>query len=237
MSMKTKTPEPVTAAIAPDSEGIEDFLTRVRAQLDVGESIILVDCAPLERVTSTHINALWQARDLCGQRSATMELLNVGHGLRRVLEVLDLTSVFFTDPPTTLPFKRVFAPTVEQIDEVMGKFVSFLTKAGVPEVTAFELQTIFYEVATNIRRHSGLTESDTIQLFAQVKDRNAVMTFTDSGLSFDPVQPQPKRDIKQISREAERRGFGLDMIVRLSDSIDYERVDGSQNRLRIEKGW
>jgi len=237
MSIKVNTPDPIMAEIAPDSAGIEYFLTRVRAHLDDGETLILVDCDRLERVTSTHINALWQARDLCSTRDATMELMNVGHGLRRVLELLDLASVFFSGPPTTLPFKRVFAPTVEQIDEVMGKFVSFLTKAGVPEVTAFELQTVFYEVATNIRRHSGLSEQETIQLFAQVKDQLTTMTFTDDGIAFDPTKQQLRQDIKQATRENDRGGFGLDMIIRLSDSIGYERVDGKQNRLRIEKGW
>lgn len=237
MSVKTRTPEPVVAEIAPDSAGIEEFLARIQAQLDAGENMVLVDCDSLERVTSTHINALWQARDLCSERSATMELVNVGHGLRRVLEVLDLASVFFTGPPTTLPFKRVFAPTVEQIDEIMGRFVAFLSKAGVPEVTAFELQTVFYEVATNIRRHSQLTEQDSVQLFAQVKDHIAIMTFTDNGIPFDPTKQQPRQDIKQSSHESDRSGFGLDMIIRLSDSIEYERVDSSQNRLRIEKGW
>lgn len=237
MNVKSKTPDPVIATSSPDEASIEEFLAGVESQLEQGVDTVMVDCAQLNRVTSNHINALWQARQKCGDRTAALELINVGQGLRRVLEALDLTGLFFPGPSMTIPFKRTFAPTVEQIDEVMGKLVGFLTKAGVPEVTAFELQTVFYEVATNIRCHAQLSETDSILLFVQVRERLTILTFTDSGIPFNPTKQRPGQDLKQLAQEKKRRGFGLDMIKRLSDSLEYECIDGRQNRLRILKGW
>lgn len=237
MSINTRIPDPITASTSPDEASVHEFLVRVDSRLGQGVSLIQVDCTQLDRVTSSHINALWLAREKCDQQRATLELINVGKGLRRVLEALDLASLFLPAPPVALRLDLQLSPTVESIDSAMSKVVGFLAKSRVPEVTAFELQTVFYEVTTNIRCHGQLTSKDSIRFDAQINEQVVTFTFIDNGVSFDPTSHDSNVDFREPSREQRRNRFGLAMIERLSDSQKYSRTADEQNQLSIRKSW
>jgi anti-sigma regulatory factor (Ser/Thr protein kinase)/anti-anti-sigma regulatory factor len=237
MDISTRLLDPVLASSTPDESSVNEFLAQVDSQLNQGASLIQIDCSPLDRISSSIISALWLAREKCSRQGAAIELLNVGNGLRRVLEAIDLAGFFL--PETTIPlrFDLRFAPTKEAIDRAMSKVVGFLVKSGVPEGTAFQLQTIFYEVATNVRRHAQLTSEDSIDFDAQINGQVVTFTFVDNGVSFDPTVHKPDVDLPRANGEFRRRRFGLAMIQRLSDSLQYSRTDSAQNQLRIKKSW
>ena len=225
------------ASTFPDEASVTEFLAKLDSRLGQGVSLIQVDCTLLARVTSSHINALWLAREKCDQQGAAIELLNVSNGLRRVLEAMDLADLFLPESGAPLCFHLQLVPTVEGIDSAMSKVVGFLAKSGVPEATAFELQTVLYEVTTNIRCHGQLTSEDSIRFNAQISEQTVRYTFTDNGVAFDPTSRDPNVDYREASRELRQNGFGLAMIARLSDSVEYCRTADDQNHLSINKSW
>ena len=127
MSINTKIPDPITASTSPDEASVNQFLSRVDSQLGQGVSLIQVDCTQLARVTSSHIHALWLAREKCDHQGAALELINVSNGLRRVLEALDLADLFLPNPAAPLRFNLQLSPTVESIDSAMSKVVGLGT--------------------------------------------------------------------------------------------------------------
>ena len=237
VSSNTKVAEALGAPITPDEAGIQAFVALVRTTLESGRDPVTVDCTSLQKVTSSHVNALWQARQLCAERGVRFRLEGVGEGLRRVLEVLDLAEFFLPGAGVRDRKEFIFPPTIDDIDSVMSDFVSFLVRSGVPDVVAFELQTVFYETGTNIRCHGSLAEGDEIRCCIDVQPRGVVLTFVDRGTPFDPTGHNTTTDLKQASREHRRRGFGLTMITRLSTSMEYRRTDNGENQLTIRKTW
>ena len=234
---KTDMPERILANTSTDEVSVNEFLTDVESRLNQGLQRIQIDCKALIRVTSRNIYALWQAREKCLRRNSSLELTNVSIGLRRVLEALDLAEIFLNEPISIKKLHLSFPPKIEEIDQAMSSFVTFLLKAKVPEITAFELQTIFYEVATNIRRHAKMRSNEKICFEAHINARTVEFIFIDKGYSFNPLQKNTNIDFQKASQENQRNGFGLAMIERLSDGLEYQRTTKAENLLKIKKAW
>ena len=237
VNINPKKLEPIMASAAPDEVSASDFLAKVDSQLTQGVNLVQIDCTPLVRVASSNINSLWLAREKCNGCGAKIELINVNNGLRRVLEALDLATVFLPESAGSLRFCLQFALTVAGIDSAMSEVVGFLTKSGLPESTAFELQTVFYEVTTNVRLHSELTPLEPMTFGAEIKGRSVDFTFTDRGVSFDPTSYGSNVDFQEAGRGLRRNGFGLEMITRLTDSMEYVRTADERNQLITKKSW
>jgi anti-anti-sigma factor len=231
----------------------EAFMSRLRTVLERKSPTVYIDCGELAHVTSSHINVIWQAWLECSNRESNFRLTNVSENLKRVLVVLDLAEILLNSETATkrsIPIRRPepkhavesfeasVSPTVGAVNTAMGRFVSFLCAAGVPEIAAFELQTIFYEIATNVRCHADLPASDVISVKARLEANQVVLIFTDAGATFDPTAYEPIQSFTENLQPGKRRGFGLAMVTRLSDSLQYERIDdGTKNQLTVTKKW
>jgi anti-sigma regulatory factor (Ser/Thr protein kinase) len=130
---------------------------------------------------------------------------------------------------------------IDDISETVVRLHDFLVRLGLPGSYAFDLETVFYEVATNIRRHGGLKESDLISFRVIPAKEHVTLRFADSGLPFDPTGRKSVFDPRQAIRTRQTNGIGLTMIRRLVDTISYERVGNRLNVLTLEKklgpGW
>ena len=238
MNTNTTAIEPIEVSAAADETSIANFLGDVEARLAMGGGTVQVDCAALDRVSSSHVRALWLARESCIKAGSDMSLVNAGQGLIRVLQVLDLADLFVPTDDVPLKMAEVIPASVADIDRSMEAIVSFLTQNGVPEITAFEVQTIFYEVCTNIRRHGELPDAGTIDFQVQLSEARIDLTFQDGGVQFDPTQARGRDlNIVQAGRDFRKNGFGLAMIDRLSNSMRYTRANQGRNILRISKNW
>jgi anti-sigma regulatory factor (Ser/Thr protein kinase)/anti-anti-sigma regulatory factor len=216
-------------------------------------ALVLLDCATLERVISSHINLLWIANILCRENGIELQLLNPPSGLLRILNALDLTHTFiFSETGSVAGQKinkdiilinipksysdQIFAET-DDINKAIARFVSFLSKIGAGETTIHELRTIFYEIATNIRLYSGLKSSDQFAIDI-VADRNQItITFTDKGRAFDSCVAAIHVDPDKAAKFRKRRGFGLAMIRTLADHLAYRPNRGGGNILTVCKKW
>jgi anti-sigma regulatory factor (Ser/Thr protein kinase) len=134
-------------------------------------------------------------------------------------------------------FTLTFPATVDHINSAQQNFVRFLTSLNIQEITVFELATVFYEVATNIRSHGDLTDTDSIEFSVSYTDRSVLMEFTDPGRPFKIPKILPDFDPREVIAQKKTHGFGLILIDRLTDGITYERIDNEYNVLKLKKQW
>jgi anti-sigma regulatory factor (Ser/Thr protein kinase)/anti-anti-sigma regulatory factor len=212
-----------------------------------------IDCSRIERVTSSHINVLWQARIQCTAVGSDLALISPSADLIRVLRALDLYEIFIprqscpaeTDSVSEKPgpfepgqaFDLRFKPDVRSIDSALTAFRDFLEQIEIVGTPAFELETAFYEVATNIRVHGQLANDDTVEFTAECLPDRLSMKFIDPGRPFNYESLNSEFDPEQAMTEGRKRGFGLIMISRMTDNVRYERRDKRYNVLTVEKTW
>jgi anti-sigma regulatory factor (Ser/Thr protein kinase)/anti-anti-sigma regulatory factor len=230
-----------------------DFEGEIAAALTRKAVAVCIECGELERVTSSHVNLLWQAHQACLSAGAELRLAHPSAGLLRILRMMDLIHVFGMDeassrlelkpdecPPVvtrTTTYADTFVPTVMEIDNAIGRFVGFITSVGAGPSLLLELRTIFYEIATNIRIHSGLSEQDAVSFEACANADRLTITFIDTGNPFNPTAGREKVDAVQASHQRQKRGFGLPMIHQFADSIAYHRDESGRNILTLSKKW
>ena len=199
---------------------------------------IAVDCSQLEQVTSSHVAMLWQAYQSCTSAKIQMFLLSPPPHLMKILKLLDLDDLFnYIADPDAEQYSDEFTTDAFSINIAMRQFTEFLVRLGVPKPIEFELKTIFYEVATNIRSHSGLHPEDKIRFTVRPAKGRVTMAFVDDGAPFDPTECVRTFEPEQAARLGQKNGFGIAMINKLADKLSYTRRPEGKNVLTIEKKW
>ena len=214
---------------------------------------IELSCSNLDHVTSSHVNLLWQARMRCHENGKKVVLTDVRENLVKVLEVLDLYDEFEIQlldsnnqktekKPKKLSVRSDHISLEIGVDSIsisagLTALREFLRNNRAPRDSAVEIETLFYEVVTNIRLHSGMAPSDKIKLDIVTDQNLGRLTFEDKGIGFDPTSKEDDFQPKLAAKKSQRRGFGLIMIHRMSDRMNYERIDGCWNVFTIEKYW
>jgi anti-sigma regulatory factor (Ser/Thr protein kinase) len=257
MSVTTEKGRRILVPADLDEGALDGFFAELDITLEESPREISLDCSLLDHATSGHINMLWDAQTRCERAGIPMQLLSVRFGLERVLKVLDLFDLFTVEQVTTAPGddspgggKGVFIPPafeleirsdMDDVSESVVKLHDYLVRLGLPGSVAFDLETVFYEVATNIRRHAGLGEGEQMSIRAIPGDERITLRFADPGQPFDPTGRKTMFDPRQAIRLKQTNGIGLTMIKRLVDTISYERVGNRLNVLTLEKklspGW
>jgi anti-sigma regulatory factor (Ser/Thr protein kinase)/anti-anti-sigma regulatory factor len=251
MSVKAKRGRSISIPTDSDHSSLAGFFEDLETLIKEEPQEIAVDCSLLEHTSSSHINALWEALTRCERAGITMRLTSAGYGLERVLRVLDLYDLFTVDEESrepapvsrpvslgrtqTAPLNLEFEPDVDGVADALLRFHDHLKTLSVSEICAFDLETVFYEVAMNICRHGGLRPEDNISFSATLDGRYLCLRFTDSGSFFDPTKNPEDFSARRAIRRKQRHGLGLTMIRRLVDVISYERVDDELNVVTLRK--
>lgn len=244
-----------TVAIPDDlsNDNLERFYGHLNALLDKKPNEIFLDCSQLLRPTSTHINILWDARYSCNDAGVQMRLISISESMLRVLKVLDLYDLLVEDEdqqaersgriiiPEIDPDNNVieieFKPTDKGIGSGIFKLKGFLGNLNLQEISILEIETIFYEVATNIRLHAQINDNNSVHLTTTLSSDKIVLKFIYPGVSFDPTIRVKDYDPGAAIKQRQKRGYGLVMINRMADKISYNRTDDDLNELKIEKYW
>ena len=232
-----------------DDRTTQGFYAELSGRLRETPAELLLDCSLLEHASSTHINTLWQARNRCEEAGVPVKLTEVTYGLERVLIVLDLHHLFTAERDgvearrgagpagldAAVPLEQEVTPTVDGIAEAMSELHAYLAEINIGELLAFDIETVFYEVTTNIRIHGKLREDQPIRFTAAPREGMFNLRFEDPGPCFDPTSRATDFDPERAVRTRRRHGFGLSMIKRLMDDLTYERKDDSVNILNLKK--
>jgi anti-sigma regulatory factor (Ser/Thr protein kinase)/anti-anti-sigma regulatory factor len=250
MSLEPKKSALITVPADFDDVSLRGFFDELDLAMADRPPEIAIDCSLLAHATSRHINALWDALTRCQREGIPMRLTEVGYGLRRVLSVLDLAELFAVEYDRGGEKGEVGAPkeagacdrfeadleaTIDSVAEVMVQLRAFLERYDLDEIGIFDLETVFYEVATNICRHSGLDEHRKIRFAADLRGDEISLEFTDAGARFDPTGNTPEFDPRRAITRRQSRGIGLVMIQRLMDAISYKREDHKYNVVTLRK--
>lgn len=229
------------------------FEQELKSLLALQPATICLDCSEIEHVTSNHIKVLWESRAAAQETGATIRLTSVAVALKRVLEVLDLYCLFESDISTDEPDLATgvmpdlkqpstvlhveFEAEAGRINTVLARFRDFLRELNIPRMCTVELETIFYEVATNICLHGRVNKGNLVSLMVIPKSDRITLRFVDSGQPFDPTAPRPPFRPDAAIHNRQNRGLGLTIITRMANRVHYNRQDGQFNVLTIEKNW
>jgi len=249
-TLKTNAAIPVPAELGGRAE--DQFEERIRAALETSPPTVLLDCAALQLVTSRHIELLWRARLRCQRAATEVRLQNQTPGLMRILTILDLAELFHCMPspsdafpgkpaidpgPAKANYQDKFLPIAGEIVSASERFDAFLAALPAPELTRFELRTIFYEVASNISQHGGINDGIPVAFWAEVGSGRIMMTFADTGREYDPTAAEVDFVARTAAKQRRTRGFGIPMVRRMADAMSYIRSADGRNNLTIVKTW
>jgi len=230
-----------------------DFCRLVEEVVDYGPRNLHLDCSSLDPVHSSHIGLLWKAREICRQKSTEISLENTSDSLIRTLQALDLSDFFeISEACAQQPVMPALDPLPSQegeqhagdfradaagVDQGLREFMDLLERWRLGEETKFDLRTMFYEVATNIRCHSGLPADSRIQYRAACDESGLQLIFEDNGKPFDPLSLPDDFKPKVAARNCQTRGFGISLIRRLADDIEYTHKNHTTNVLSLTKRY
>lgn len=234
-------------------DAITSFQKDLESRLAGHPEILSLDCSQLKRVSADHIASLCGAYQICEREGVTVKLEAASPGLSRVLEVLELDGLFGNNGAPRQDDRRrasrwaaeglrrmyvdQFKGNAGDVNRASEAFLNYLEALRLPDLVAFELQTVFYEIAMNIAAHGQTAKSERIVFTAEADDAGIVLAFTDSGIPFDLTGHEADFEPYAAGRERRKRGIGITMIRRLTDRITYCRKHDSINVLTVEKHW
>lgn len=230
-----------------------DFCQRITEIVDQGAQHLHFDCSDLNLVHSSHIGLLWKAKEICRQKSTTVVLENTSVSLMRTLQALDLMDVFeFSencDSEPALPTAKLFLnqtgkphsgqfdANIAGVDHGLCEFMELLEGWQLTEEMKFDMRTLFYETATNIRCHSGLPPNSMVKYQATCTEGVLQLTFEDQGTPFNPLSLPDDYIPESAAQNRQTRGFGILLIRRLADNIEYTHRDTTTNVLTLTKRY
>jgi len=233
------------------SEQLGAFFAALDRTIATAADEITLECSSLHRATPSHVTILWQAHMKCAQSGVAVCLASVSPGLERVLRMLDLYEYLINKREVAEPqadrgdgrldrrhaheLRLEFKAMVDDINQAMRRFHDFLKDTETEEIIAFELETVFYEVAMNIHLHGGLQQDDTIGFTAQHTASTVVLRFVDQGPRFDPTCGSSTYHPQAAIQARQSHGLGLTMIKRMIDRVSYERENDRSNVFILEK--
>lgn len=127
------------------------------------------------------------------------------------------------------------AATVENIQVVTDFINEQLEASACPMKAQMQIDVAVDEIFGNIAHYAYGEKTGMATVGIEVEDnpQAAVITFTDSGVPYDPLT-QPEPDITLSADEREIGGLGIFMVKKTMDEIAYEYRDG-RNILRVKK--
>ena len=118
--------------------------------------------------------------------------------------------------------------------EDIGRLEPFIAhvaeQAGISEREAKRLRLAVEEAVANNINHGQAT---TIKLQATTDDSRLVLTIDDDGQPFDPTA-ESATDFSVPADERPPGGLGIMFLHKMTDGLDYQRLDG-HNVLKIVK--
>ncbi len=129
--------------------------------------------------------------------------------------------------------KGIFRADIQSLPEMVLFLEESLGSTGLSPTEAFDLQLAADEIFTNIASYAYGSESGSVSIEVIRDATTVVITFTDSGMPFDP-ESLPTPDISSGIEDRAIGGLGIHLARQLTDRLSYRRDDG-RNILTIEK--
>ena len=127
------------------------------------------------------------------------------------------------------------AASAENLPKVQSFVDTLLEENGCPFKVQMQIDIAVEEVFVNIANYAYPNGSGTAGIAADVTPDHAELTFTDSGIPYDPLAKQDP-DITLSAEERQIGGLGIFMTKNLMDELSYQYKDG-KNILIMKKSF
>ena len=233
-----------------DAKIHDDFYSHLDGIEASGLREIVIDCSNITKVSGRSIVIIWQLYDKLREAGIKVCLESVNENLEQILKShvslgsLDKQKeVDGTDKnksriichKSEKMLELSFKPGSDDIAFTTGILKDFLQSRNVLELDVFELITVFYEVATNIRLHANLNTNSCIDFTVLVSRDSIFMRIEDRGIAFDPTRMLKSFSPSDFMKSRKKRGLGIALVSRLIDSMSYMRSTDGTNVLCLRK--
>ena len=123
----------------------------------------------------------------------------------------------------------------ENLYPVLDFVNDFLEEKGCPAKDRMILEVCVEEWFVNVAHYAYPGHTGSVEVQVRLKDNMAEITFTDSGIPFDPL----KREGPDITLPAEQReigGLGIYLIKKKADEVSY-RYEDQKNIFMFRKKY
>jgi anti-sigma regulatory factor (Ser/Thr protein kinase) len=119
-----------------------------------------------------------------------------------------------------------------QLSGMRQQVFELCTADDVPTHEARLMVLAIDEAISNVIEHADLDQDNRfVELSIEIDEQRIVAEILDRGKSFDPT---PRR-AEPVPGQYPKRGFGLYLIHKIVDSMEYARTDDGRNLLRLTK--
>ena len=131
--------------------------------------------------------------------------------------------------------KMTIEAKIENLDDVLAFIDSELEAADCPMKTQMQIDVAVEEIFVNIANYAYFPETGSADIDVRIEGdpRRVIITFTDSGMPYDPVAREDP-DINVPAEDREVGGLGVFMVKQMMDDMEYSYQNG-KNILTVQK--
>ncbi|MDR2480857.1 MAG: ATP-binding protein [Spirochaetaceae bacterium] len=123
---------------------------------------------------------------------------------------------------------------IDDLDKLQDWLSVILDNIQCTTKACSQLAVVTEEVFVNICEYAYAQNGDSnVTVFVGTKDSILVIRFEDSGIEFNPLTYKTP-EVSASLNEREAGGFGILIMKKWMDSVDYKRIDG-KNQLTLTK--
>ena len=148
---------------------------------------------------------------------------------------ITMMGVKYDGPEDKGPAKLSIDAKTENLDKVLAFAEEQLGKADCPIKAQTQIGVAVEEIFVNIALYAYAPETGRADITFDVnkEKKEAVITFRDKGVAFNPLEKQDP-DVTQSAEERQIGGLGIYIVKKTMDEVKYERTD-EENVLTIRK--
>lgn len=140
-----------------------------------------------------------------------------------------------TDPNKPKAFRIRVKSQIESLYKICDFVINLASQAGIPEKERGKLKVTVYEASLNVIEHAYHSDPDEwIVVTVQIDPQRFVIIIQDWGESFN-FDDSKKYDVTKAVQDRKTGGFGLFIIQRAMDQVQYKTDPLNGNRLILIK--
>lgn len=132
--------------------------------------------------------------------------------------------------------KRVCPAEIEALPQALRFVEDMLEQNGCPMEISLRVCVAIEELFVNICYYAYPEETGELELVILPCENSVMLLLEDSGVPFDPRTRAEQTDIQAVAASEETGGFGLPIVRKVMDQLNYQYADG-RNRLTMIKRW
>lgn len=131
--------------------------------------------------------------------------------------------------------KKAFPATMDSLYDMLAFVVEQMKAQGFQESFLPKVELAAEEALVNVINYSGLTENDHIQINCENSENGEMkIQIIDSGIPYNPLEHIRKVDDETPVEQRELGGYGIFLITKIMDKVNYQRENNS-NILTLTK--